>query len=349
MKSFNRKYNSLLEQITNYLIERGLINDISTDFSRNLIKRSFLLAFLTLIRSQLNPVKLSLEDYSCLFSNKKGHSSLKNKNELSIVIETLLPFDWGLTNVIEQQDKEFIQKKLKEFIDTFNWQPIHPINYDISENIITPQIFETIFNLESSKKRGAVNTPYYLAYWIVKSNFQKLFSNFLGMSNFSLDVLKSLDAESKKVFKDWMVKLKVLDIAVGCGTFFLAAGRYIINLFKYLGLPPVFFAKILYGVDIDKKAIQICRIRLFLLILYSVPSIQLKDLMKIIESSKLKSGNSLIGSVKKSIDRENIESEIEEIMKKSSHLIHFNIFHWYLEFPEIFQRSKEIGFDMVIG
>ncbi|MFX0171736.1 MAG: Eco57I restriction-modification methylase domain-containing protein [Candidatus Hodarchaeota archaeon] len=349
MKSLNRRYNSLLEQITDYLIKRGLINDISNDFSRNLIKRSFLLAFFKLIRFQLNPVELSLEDYSSLFPNKKGNSLSKYKIEFSNLTETLLPFDWSLVNLIEQRDKEFIQKKLKDFIDTFNWQPIHPINCDISENIVTPQIFETIFNLESPKKRGTVNTPYFLAYWMVKSNFQKLFANFFKRSDYSLDVLTSLNQEAKKDFKDWIVKLKVLDIAVGCGTFFLAAGRYLINLFKNLGSSPIFFTKILYGVDIDEKAIQICRIRLFLLILYSVPSIQVEDIMKIIENSNLKSGNSLIGNVKKPSDRENIESEIEEIMKKSFHLTKLNRFHWYFEFPEIFQRSKQLGFDMVIG
>ncbi|MFX0136777.1 MAG: Eco57I restriction-modification methylase domain-containing protein [Candidatus Hodarchaeota archaeon] len=349
MKSFNRNYSSLSKQITNYLIEKGLPNDISCDFSRNMIKRSFLFSFFKLITSKVHPSKLSLEDYSPLFFNRKEHPLPKFETNIFTIIETLLPFDWSLITFIEQQDKELVQKKLKLFIDSFMWQPFQPINSETYRDVVSPQIFEKIFDLENSKNRGVVHTPYILAYWMVKSNFQKLFSKFFEIPYFSLDFLTSLDLEEKKVFEDWLIKIKVLDIAVGCGTFLLAAGHYLIKVFKCLGSSPTSFTKILYGVDINEKAIQICRVRLFLLILYTNPSILLEDLMKIVENFNLKTGNSLIGNIEKPINQEITTVEVERNVKKYSHIKNFSEFHWYKEFPEVFQKSKNFGFDIVIG
>jgi methylase of polypeptide subunit release factors len=257
-----------------------------------------------------------------------------------------------LIDFLEHSDKVFIIKKLKRFIESFSWETIQPINFDTPENTITPQIFETVFDLENSKSRGVVHTPYILAYWMVESIFQRYIANIFKIPNFSLDTIVTLNSEKKKLFKEWLLKIRVLDIAVGCGTYFLAAGNYLTRLLKYLESSPLYFTKILYGVDVNEKAIQICKIRLVLFILNLKPSISIEELIKIIEKSKLKTGNSLIGYVKEP----NIENSLNKINEKfdniarnSLYLNKSNIFHWFLRFPEIFQRTKMSGFDFVIG
>ncbi|MFX0181517.1 MAG: Eco57I restriction-modification methylase domain-containing protein [Candidatus Hodarchaeota archaeon] len=352
MKLFIRKYSFLSEEIINYMREKGLNNDISKEFTQYLLKQSLLYTFFKIIKYQVIPSNLSIEDYKLFFYRLNNDSSQNENKSFTKLVDVLLPFNWSLSDFLEHTDKVFILEKLKGFIDSFTWKIVQTSNITSPEGTITPQIFEKVFDLENSNSRGVVHTPYILAYWMIESIFKKYIADNFKIPNFSLDMVVTLNSEKKILLKEWLMKIRVLDIAVGCGTYFLAAGNYLTKLLEGLGLSPIYLEKILFGVDVNIKAIQICKIRFALFILNLKPSMSVEELIKIIENSKLKAGNSLIGYVKDPIHENslnNLDKISEEATKNPSIQNKCKVFHWFLKFPEIFQRNKNGGFDFVIG
>ncbi|MBV9614017.1 MAG: hypothetical protein JO031_01015, partial [Ktedonobacteraceae bacterium] len=112
----------------------------------------------------------------------------------------------------------------------------------------------------------------------------------------------------------------------------------------------------LYGVDIMEEATELCRLRLFLMLLGAVERVEeMESLAKI--DFHIQTGNALVGfpgrgqvrREQKSLDRElareyGVEVENEEKLEawRESH----KPFHWALEFAEVMDKG---GFDCIIG
>ncbi|MFX1501507.1 MAG: Eco57I restriction-modification methylase domain-containing protein [Promethearchaeota archaeon] len=251
----------------------------------------------------------------------------------------------------------------------------------------------------NSQKIGRVYTPEKLTSYIAQITIDKflvakinerfstniisideLFEKYIRKEKDNRDFLDySIDKPDKEQFEyifEVLRGLKVLDPAVGSGHFLIAALRIIENymfLLRRLGILNWSNLKIkkevisrnLFGVDIEKDAIESTKKNLLATINDLVPNEKDKNLPNI--DLNLKLGNAVIGYIHKSeinsFNHKDLNvcfyNEIKSLFQTHKDLKKMDLtdkekkmmlytlkpFHWFYEFPEVMERG---GFDILI-
>ncbi len=173
---------------------------------------------------------------------------------------------------------------------------------------------------------GEYYTPNSLAQYIVNSTF-KLFSRY----------------NPSKILPN----VKILDLGVGNGVFFLAAANYIEkNVVNKASADPIqlrnkIIKENLYGVDYNSEVIESCRSKVNSWIIGTngeLLSSKQKQIIKKTLENKIRAGNILLGDVFSNVSLHKDSMDYET--KKEP-------FHWYKQFPEIFNSNKA-GFDLIL-
>ncbi|MHA2247332.1 MAG: Eco57I restriction-modification methylase domain-containing protein [Candidatus Hodarchaeales archaeon] len=364
MNSFIKLYNITLNQLQGQFYGQNNEKYKFTQFCRDLLKRTIFLAFYLVNYSKKSPSGIGVSKYS----RSSDILSIMNKfTDFNRIADIFFPLDLKIIGFLEKKEKHLINNILMDFIESFSWE----LNLDLTntekEKKITPEMFELIYYSEKASNRGVVFTPYCFAYLIVHSCFQRHLARFLKLSHFSLNDIELMEPSRIEMLKNYISQIRVLDISVGCGTFYLAAFNYLLTLNNQLGIlgkktfsiSKKICLKNLYAIDIDENALVVCKIQLTLQILRESPSIHVDDLLEIISNINLKTGDSLMGfttnpGIKGIHDKITYNKilfrDIKDCEVKNSTFINDKrIFHWFLEFPEIFDESEISGFDILIG
>lgn len=331
-------------------------------FTRNLLKQTIFFAFYLTTSSQ-DP--LSEKDEEAFLESDYFWSASYNSSSIKRVVNALFPLDWEMLGSLKRNEKKNITSCLKNFTKSYKWNASQNPRSAKNKNVVTPEIFEKIYSIENPENVGVVVTPPIYASWMVERCFQRHISRFLGINNFNIKICNSLNQKQIKLLLSYISQIKVLDIAVGCGTFYLASLRYLQSLRNEIHTDKVdsfsflksTLMKNIYGVDTDENALHVCKIRLTLQLLSENPLIPVEELLEIISNVKLRTGNSLMGFItnpntaglyegkdyNKLLFRNIRVADIQDMSYENK------IFHWFLEFPEIFDITEESGFDIVIG
>ena len=194
------------------------------------------------------------------------------------------------------------------------------------------------------KKDGIFYTPKYITKYIVENTVGKLCNEkrtelkiideeyAKGRKNRKKDTVKALDKKLDE-YRNWLLKLTILDPACGSGAFLNQALEFLIKEHQKIdelrtqlfGGAIVFsdittdiLEKNIFGVDINEESVEIAKLSLWLRT--AQKGRKLNTL-----SNNIKCGNSLIDDPEVAGDK---------------------AFNWQNEFPEIFAKG---GFDVVIG
>ncbi|MFX1285976.1 MAG: Eco57I restriction-modification methylase domain-containing protein [Promethearchaeota archaeon] len=360
MNSFINLYKITLNKLQ--VLFNGKTKDTQEiiSFCQDLLKRTVFFAFYINILDQKLPpdsVEGKLPYTLALLS------SLKDLKNFKPIADIFFPLKLKLVESLEKKEERVINNTLKKFIESFSWESIQNSNNKVKKNSVTPEIFELIYHSENPRNRGVVFTPYWCAYLMVESCLKRHIMRLLNLSSFSIHNL-NLHKQQRDFLKKYFKDIRLLDISVGCGTLYLAAFDCLITLHNQFGILGKklnsilkrICSKNLYGVDIDEKALIICKVRLILRILKIDPNIQIEDILEIINSVNLKSGNSIIGFInnpgisKKCNYNQLLVQDLTTNETNSLEILNSqSFFHWFLEFPRVFDMSEILGFDVIIG
>lgn len=339
MLSLINNYTSTRDKLYSFMIKSGLEEQKSKVLSSTLMERATFLFFFekySLTKDDYTPDNLWISDIS------------QSLNFVPIIFNELLSIDKSSFKVIDEQTKKFTLNELNKYKQNFNLVIEELISKNLDMNRITSIIYEAIYNLDKGDNQGAVHTPFLLTEWIVSNCIHR----YLGVT------INNRLSESK------LRNFTILDISVGCGNFFLASLKCLLSIFVSEGskrkkLILRILKNNIYGIDIDQNSIKICKLRVILYILKEEPSITSKDVLDILNTVKIKTGNTLFGFISKpkknlNLDKNNYDQQlfdniIEYNLKESSFIEKDNVFHWFIEFPSIFNEKKDNGFDIIVG
>jgi len=198
---------------------------------------------------------------------------------------------------------------------------------------------ELIKKKTKRKKDGIFYTPKYITEYIVDNTLGKLCQekrSELGIND--EDYIKDIKNRNKEladnltVYREWLLKITILDPACGSGAFLNQALEFLIQEHKRINklkvqlgdslVFPNFDAKILenniFGVDLNEESVEVAKLSLWL-------RTAQKGRKLTTLSKHVKCGNSLIDDPKFANEK---------------------AFNWQNEFPEVFEKG---GFDVVIG
>jgi len=331
-----------------------------------------------------------------------------------------------------------IMRHTIKFLDGFRFTPMEELKSD--QDMLDPEIlgyiFERAMNATDRKGSGAYYTPRQITEYMAKSTIfptivEKTKKYLLESKGYKSEQLKHIKTIEEivnlppvvldEILHNVFYEIKICDSAVGSGAFLLAVSQVLFELvlkidkklgLKYVGMEPEIKKRIiynLYGVDINPRAVEIARLRLWLWLVESYDLDFIKPLPNL--DCNICIGNSLIGyvdlshfkhkyirldflsedeeefenlmkeygkkksSYKYSIGTEarKLKSEFESVKKLIKQMIDrryyqfvlskkieltkekfekLHVFHWGLEFNEIFDLNKnkeERGFDVIIG
>ncbi|MFW9905733.1 MAG: Eco57I restriction-modification methylase domain-containing protein, partial [Candidatus Thorarchaeota archaeon] len=299
------------------------------------------------------------------FNQSDFLSKISKISHLKEIADIFFPVDSKRIESLKQSKRKMVNNTLLNFIRAFSWNL--DLKSKIDKTTITPEIFETIYSLENISNQGLAHTPYFFASWIVKSCFQRHLSRILKVKHFSINNLDSLKEDKIEILKKAISHIKILDMSVGSGVFYLAALEFLLELYhrlflgdkSTLSLIKRILKECLYGIDIDEKALVVCKLRVILRLLQENPNLQINDILEIITSINLKTGNTLVGFItipEKTTNFDNtnlnellfhgIEDERGNLQQFINNL---KAFHWFNEFPKVFNLSGITGFDIIIG
>ncbi|MCD7781136.1 MAG: N-6 DNA methylase, partial [Methanosphaera sp.] len=192
---------------------------------------------------------------------------------------------------------------------------------------------------ELSKSGGIYYTPQYIVEYIVENTLSKY--------------LKNMSVTQAR-------NIKILDPTCGSGSFLLGAYNYLLRWYKekyshmkrppkgviytgskeekFLTLPEKrrILTEHIYGVDLDTEAVEVTKLSLLLKVLENESQQVLGDNLLPYLGDNIKCGNSLAETHDLTLtDRDNIKQ--------------INPFDWKDEFPEVFTKDENSGFDVIIG
>lgn len=177
----------------------------------------------------------------------------------------------------------------------------------------TPKRAKIVPSKIHRKERGIYYTPTYIVDYIVKNTLGELL---------------------KKTKPNKVHNIKVLDPACGSGSFLIRAFDEFVNYYqKHIPGEFGYLRKIeilknnIYGVDLDRQAVEISQMNLLLKTLYSRQQLPMLK--------NIKQGNSLISG-----GEEELKPYFGDKWQEKCP------FNWQEEFPEIFQQG---GFNVIIG
>lgn len=208
---------------------------------------------------------------------------------------------------------------------------------------VNAEIEGTEFDKQKTKRKkdGVYYTPKYITKYIVDNTVGKLCQEKKVKLKIDEEQFHSKrQKETKKRllttlenYRDWLLKLTILDLACGSGAFLNQALDFLIKEHAYIdelqtnllgggfifpNIENTILENNIYGVDLNEESVEIAKLSLWLRT--AQPRRKLNDL-----SSNIKCGNSLIENIKIAGDK---------------------AFKWEDEFSKIFKQG---GFDVVIG
>lgn len=241
----------------------------------------------------------------------------KREDDYFKLINAKLPFLNGGLFEKKEFDNEFLYidneifEDILETFSRFNFTIIEDTLDDV-EVAIDPEmlgrVFENLLEENYRKGKGAFYTPREIVYYMCKSSILEYLSNF-----FEKDKLKELVFYKKtddkyflqngKLIVEKLKNIKILDPAIGSGAFpmgmLLEIVEIIHNLNKTLNeeeiakLKRAIIENSIYGVDIDKSAVDIAKLRFWIsLVVDETKPLPLPNL-----DFKIMQGNSLIETI----------------------------------------------------
>lgn len=218
--------------------------------------------------------------------------------------------------------------------------------------------------MKSSNKKELASkhyTPPSLAQFVVWSAFQQFFQQRLPKERWPKILFQktkrtisknTLDDSVFLEIQEQIKDIKILDLGVGDGAFLLAAGKFLETIspktdsIDLNGKKLSIFNEKIFGVDYNPQAVQACRRKLKTWILGDSNSDQTSVFTKNVEKAlthQIRLGNVLLGNILPN-EHKNISILLqdEEVGIKEK-----RIFHWYDEFPAIFNQKKP-GFDLIL-
>ncbi len=211
----------------------------------------------------------------------------------------------------------------------------------------------------NNRRTGSYYTPDYITWYIVSNSLRHWLNSRTGIDLIDPKQLSSITEEQREEALNLLRNVKILDPAVGGGVFLIAAGEWLEAARLLLGdQSPLHILRRnvinmnLNGVDIMAGAIDLCKTRLRLWYLSSLPENSEPQQLRLDET--IRCGNSLIGapvseSLKKTRRQSSRKMEssasIEATQRPSSEP---DSFDWHLKFSDII-NDEVGGFDIVIG
>jgi type I restriction-modification system DNA methylase subunit len=161
-------------------------------------------------------------------------------------------------NVIERLDSFY--RLFENALETKNTKELK----DLAENV---KVFEEFFvqNYVKRKKEGVYYTNEVIAKFIAK---EVIYRHILTYPP-NYEDLKDLEFSLKQKIHDSLLNISICDPACGSGIFLLSIAEYIFDILKILDISSNYsklkfkIFKNLFGLDINKQAINLCRVRLF--------------------------------------------------------------------------------------
>ncbi len=235
--------------------------------------------------------------------------------------------------------KAEILREVITFLDTFKFVSETEEKEESLNPEILGYIFERAMTAQDRKGTGAYYTPKPITKYICENTIypyildrvREYLKEKKGYKEEELpksidDILKLRSLTLNDIYFEIVQKIKVLDPACGSGAFLLSACNVLLELYKKiedrlglnnseLALKKVILKNSIYGVDINHKAIEIAKLRLWLWVAESYdPERKIEPLPNI--EYNIRAGNSLIGFVDISKFREMMFSMDEFLGKE---------------------------------
>lgn len=215
--------------------------------------------------------------------------------------------------------KAFILKEVIRFLDSFKFVHTEDIsNQQTLDPEILGYIFERAMTATDRKGTGAYYTPKTITNYISKNTIYpaivKRVNNLLKEKGYrESELLKDIEEiyrlrESTlgEVFNRIILNLKICDNACGSGAFLLSASNVLLEIYEQINeelrlrnseiaLRKLILKNNLYGVDINRNAIEIAKLRLWLWLVTAYEPDKIEPLPNI--DYNIRAGNSLIGYV----------------------------------------------------
>ena len=205
------------------------------------------------------------------------------------------------------------------------------------------------------KSMGSYYTPEYLSFLITQDAIFRWISKRVGATIDTLDMLVKIKPRRRQELLTDLRTIRIVDPAVGEGSFLLAAANLLRHIRISLGeeeeeLRRSIAAECLFGVDLERRAIEVC-------------TDNIKNWVKMESSSlhelNIRHGNSLLGYLSLPEELHNAsEAQLNKILYANlgqnnntgsiDTLTEIKPFHWVLEYSNVFQNPAA-GFDIVLG
>ncbi|WP_456475699.1 Eco57I restriction-modification methylase domain-containing protein [Candidatus Pyrohabitans sp.] len=246
-----------------------------------------------------------------------------------------------------------ILKRVIEFLDTFKFVYEGEAGEDSIDPEILGYIFERAMTAGDRKGTGAYYTPKYITRYICENTIypyileksKEYLKEKKGYKGEELpksfeDLLRLRSLTLSDIYNNVVMKLTVLDPACGSGAFLYQAANILLEIYrkieKSLGLKnpefnlkKVILRNSIYGVDLNHKAVEIAKLRMWLWIAESYdPDKRLAALPNI--EYNIRAGNTLIGYIDISKLREfkislddflGLETPLDELLQERDKIL----------------------------
>jgi len=314
-KVFFEDYKAIFENLNNYLLENNFSNfkrdeKNIRDFNKKLLGRIVFLYFLqkkgwlgskeswgdgdrNFLQNHFLKLSKNQNFYED-FLKEIFFNALNSKrdNDYFALSDSKIPFLNGGLFEQKEFDSEFLEidnskfQNIFETLNRYNFTIIEDTKHD-SEVAIDPEmlgrVFENLLDENYRSGKGAFYTPREIVHYMAKESIQ----NYLD-SHRNSDKLEALKS------------IKILDPAIGSGAFPMGVLQELIELRVALGdktsldkLKKEIIENSIYGIDIDKSAVDIAKLRFWLSLVVDedypspLPNLQYKIIL----------GNSLIENI----------------------------------------------------
>lgn len=294
-------------------------------------------------------------------------NSLTNSTNLDEITKQVIKFDKQFLNFNQEAkflkliNEHFYKKDISindEKLPIFNF--LNHYTWNIDENgpdnkCIKPNILSYILEKEIMKKEyGSIYTGDFYAKFIIEKSLE-------------YSLFESGDNQLPNLV-DRINNLKILDPSCGSGQFLL---NFLFILEKLLLSNTItsednielekrkirwnLVSNNLFGIDLQPEIIKILKLRIYLTIIATYNSKDTIIHLPVLDSN-FKTGNTILGyNSTKTIKDNSFTNKLREQLdchnlSDRNFEEKFRPFHWYKEFPDIFQKNNErSGFDIVIG